>query len=216
MTLQTLHPKHFDHGLIVDQTPSPGLPIPDLDAATPHSLLTFVGPLGADILCHSISTGSFVDPQSYSQQSSAAITNATPSRHAPKITPEDRHIDWATWTASDILVRDRVLGRLWDEVTVRNLGLDPATSGTSTKRATFGQWRDLSQRLDPDLPVSASIGHPRTMKVDGEHHLCFHTCDGGLVSPAEVTIEGRPKGKGTDALFANAVSTMNELEVDKK
>jgi hypothetical protein len=124
VTLQTLHPVKFDHGAILAQTPLPGLKIPNASECTYQELLEFITPKAAEMLVQGIRNRLFIpDPNRLERsQNSASSKDINPSsstdtgrslRHAPKITAEDRHIDWKKWTMEDILRRDRVLGRLW-------------------------------------------------------------------------------------------------------
>jgi len=109
VTLQTLDEKTFDHGLILAQTPLPGLPIPNHSQCTYPELLDFVTPKAAEILIQGLRDRVFVPPLAdiRPQGSEHDI------KHAPKITPEDRHIDWRSWTSVTIGRRHRALGRLW-------------------------------------------------------------------------------------------------------
>lgn len=108
VTLQTLHPEKFDHGAILAQTPP--LEIPNAAQCTYEELLDFITPKAAEILAQGIRNRLFLsDPMC----ASSSTENGRPLRHAPKITTQDRHIDWAKWTTEDFLRRDRVLGRLW-------------------------------------------------------------------------------------------------------
>lgn len=107
VSLQTMHPTQFDHGTVLAQTPFPGLPIPD--NATPQTLLDILGPLGAEMLTGAIEDGNFIPPLKDILQGVSPPVHLT---HAPKITPEDRHLQ-DSWDAAEIQLRDRVLGRLW-------------------------------------------------------------------------------------------------------
>ncbi|MCJ1415780.1 Methionyl-tRNA formyltransferase [Xylographa parallela] len=113
ITLQTLHHRHFDRGNILLQTPHPGLEIPNPDVITPTELSAFLAPKGAEILLRGLRESVFLsepDPEPTS-----GLT-----RPAPKITPEDRHIDWGKWSAREILRRHRVIGPLWSKATARH------------------------------------------------------------------------------------------------
>jgi hypothetical protein len=111
VTLQTLHPEKFDHGAILAQTPP--LEIPNASRCTYEELLDFITPKAADILVQGIRNHLFILDPNRPQSTSLSLETDQPLRHAPKITTEDRHVDWTKWTAQDILRRDRILGRLW-------------------------------------------------------------------------------------------------------
>jgi methionyl-tRNA formyltransferase len=112
VTLQTLHPERFDHGAILAQTPRPGIQIPP--HCTFHKLLDIVSPRASAMLIQGIRDRLFVPPiKDLTYQIQNLQQNSNGVRHAPKINTKDRHINWATMTASEICRRDRVVGRLW-------------------------------------------------------------------------------------------------------
>ena len=189
VTLQTMHPTRFDHGTILAQTPSPGIAVPE--DCTPDELLKVLGPLGADMLCNGIEQGLFVPTQ---ENAGAGIPDPQQLDHAPKITPEDRHIDWSTWTADGIILRDRVLGRLWDMETYKRC------SAFTSKRVTFhGPWTKLRSREPP----SGTPGQPIIVTSEGskEFKLGMRTCDEQIILPAAATVDGEKKGTGLAALI---------------
>ncbi|KAH0396597.1 Formyltransferase, partial [Aureobasidium melanogenum] len=112
VTLQTLHPKHFDQGRIIDQTSASGLAVPDEASATLDSLLAWIGPLGADMLYTNIMNGSFATDTDKKPAASRSLKNtkndlfgqldgsAEYPRHARKIVPEDRHVNFR-WPSSE-------------------------------------------------------------------------------------------------------------------
>ena len=193
VTLQTMHPTRFDHGMILAQTPAPGVALPE--KCTPDQLVEFLGPLGAEVLCRGIEEGLFLPPL---EAMRAAIPEPEPLDHAPKTTPEDRHIDWTTWTADQILLRDRVLGRLWDLETYKRC------STSSSKRVTFhGPWAKASSVAVVPCDISSDIpGQPVFCNVEYSKNLvlCIRTCDQQFVVPAAATIDGEKKGTGLAAL----------------
>ncbi|OQD84022.1 hypothetical protein PENANT_c014G01940 [Penicillium antarcticum] len=111
VTLQTLHLKHFDHGVVLSQTPAPGLDIPNPDSCTVPELLGIVAPKGAELLVSGIDKGLYVPPVVDAGWRAAEVTGEL--THATKITPEDRRIDWANWTLAKINRRSRIIGPLW-------------------------------------------------------------------------------------------------------
>ena len=193
VSLQTMHPTKFDHGVVLAQTPSPGLPIPD--DATPQSLLETLGPLGAEMLVRGIQENLFIPPFNNASQ---APTTHQPV-HAPKITPSDREILWSSQPSSEILLRDRVLGRLWDGSIWARTNLDAGKweGKHQALRATFeGPWRVTSgiEGLEPGTPF---LAHKVSTGVD---EIRFATCDGRAVVPGGMTQEGGKKGVGLGLL----------------
>jgi len=111
VTLQTLHPEKFDNGMILAQTPTPGLKIPNPTGCTYPELLEFISPKAADFLVQGIRDRTYVPPL----RSMGQIQRGPKSQliHAPKITAEDRQINWMAWSSEVFARRARVLGRLW-------------------------------------------------------------------------------------------------------
>lgn len=129
-TLQTLHPKEFDRGHILAQTPAPGIPIPE--DCTSAQLLDVLAPEGARLLVDGLKQNLHVPP--YPPPPIGRPTPFTPTptpmpgparlRHAPKIHKLDLRIDWGNrawgrdhdlypngqWTATDLARRFRAVG----------------------------------------------------------------------------------------------------------
>lgn len=207
VTLQTMHPTRFDYGKILAQTPPSGVPVPP--ECTPDELLKTLGPLGADILyygiedgifvpplmnmmCYDFEEGLIVPPRSDTQDT---VPKPQPLDHSPKITSEDRRINWTTWTADEILLRDRVLGRLWDSETYSR-----SLSNRAPKRTTFhGPWF-----IQNDVSCPTPAGEPSviiTGKRTKDLNLAIRTVDSKLVIPTSATIEGEGKGHGLMSLI---------------
>ncbi|KKK14528.1 methionyl-tRNA formyltransferase family protein [Aspergillus rambellii] len=203
VTLQTLHLQHFDHGTILAQTPPPGFEIPNSDSCTVPQLLDLVSPKGAEILVEGIRNGLFVPPIEdagwYSSEGQGELI------HAAKIKPEDRHIDWANWTWTDISRRIRVLGPLWSKSLV--------ATETSGKVPSFQQRRVIFTELEevnPPLKGSESFalvpGLPflegdHSSKPDSGNGVYVFTRDGKLVRIHQMKVEGEPNADALRAAF---------------
>lgn len=196
-----MHPTKFDHGVVLAQTP--GVDIED--DATTESLLEMLGPMGAELLVRGVEEGVFVPPlRDVSGETEIADHHRRPEpAHAPKISPADREIDWASWTADEILLRDRALGgRLWDSSLWARAGLDEGQWDASTAqkkflRATFtGPWRitDGAGVVEAGKPFLALD------PVTGSEEVRFATVDGKAVVPAAITQESGKKGQGVGVL----------------
>jgi methionyl-tRNA formyltransferase len=216
VTLQTLHPKKFDHGLILDQ-----LAIDVGPMSTAQDLNQYLGPLGAELLVEGLENESFVPPLKETRH--PTVENAEPS-YAPAITPEDRHIDWSGWTAGEILVRDRALGELWDMTTWNHCRRDIDGPDTSKRVVFGGPWEVLRGGLPveqeggrPRLPGSPiplrKMSAPREV-LPGERRepefLGICTCDGNIVIPT-----GGVKADGSALLLKNG-KLLNPLVKPKK
>ncbi|RDW60343.1 methionyl-tRNA formyltransferase [Aspergillus mulundensis] len=199
VTSRTLHLKHFDHGTILAQTPSPGFEIPNPDSCTVAELLDIVASKGAELLLEGIREGLFVPPVKdagwYSTQQKDLI-------HATKITPEDKHIDWATWTWADVSRRERVLGPLWSKSLVlgESSGPTPSFEQRRVILSEFEEVRPLNESevfaVVPGLPF---IDGEHTVKSDAKKGVYVFTKDRKLVRIHSMKVEGRPN---TDAFRA--------------
>lgn len=107
ITLQTLHPSHFDRGKILAQTALPGLDIPNPDTIKAPELSAFLAPKAAELLVKGLRNRVYL---SDTQAKAGPILE----RQAPKISSEDRHINWSSWSAEEILRRHRIIGPLWN------------------------------------------------------------------------------------------------------
>ena len=188
-----MHPTRFDHGTILSQTPAPGIPI--LEDSTPRDLIETLGPVGAELLCQGIDDGLFIDPVD-ARPDSQELGDLD---HAPKITPEDRHIDWETWTVEEILHRDRILGRLWDMETYGRC------FDSNPKRVAFeGPWTKADAATASITAVgSAAPGRIVLLRSDGSRtpKLGLQTFDHQIVVPSAATIDGEKKGTGIAAMI---------------
>ena len=112
ITLQTLDEHKFDHGLILAQTPRPGIAIPP--NCTVEELTSLVTKPAAELLLDGLRRAVHVPPRidlrGERGESEAGL------RYAPKVTKEDKRVDLEGWTADDAQRRLRVLGPLWMEV----------------------------------------------------------------------------------------------------
>ncbi|KAF2479951.1 formyl transferase, partial [Neohortaea acidophila] len=104
VTLQTMHPTQFDRGVVLERTAGV-----DVEGETVGSLVDALGRRGAELLCGAIERGLFLGPFDGGE----ARVDAGDCEYASKITAEDRRVNWTTWSSEEILLRDRVLGRLW-------------------------------------------------------------------------------------------------------
>ncbi|KIW18599.1 hypothetical protein PV08_02888 [Exophiala spinifera] len=108
VTVQTLHPSKFDQGLILDQTPAPGIAIPNPQSITTPQLIDLLAPLGAEMLVNAIRNKLYISPYEPVRDQG----NAREVAMAPKITPQMRVIDFTKFTATELLRRNRAIGPL--------------------------------------------------------------------------------------------------------
>jgi methionyl-tRNA formyltransferase len=140
ITLQTLHPSRFDEGIILDQTPPPGITIPNRDSITTKELTALLAPLGADMLVNALRDRLYGPPYRPVPTESSTGTGIT---HAPKITPQMCAVDFSAYTRDGILRRNRAIGPL------HALARD-STDSQRVIRVKFGT--DMRSSTTEDIP----------------------------------------------------------------
>lgn len=184
VTLQTLDSEHFDHGVILDQTPAPGFDIPEPDSCTVPRLLEVVSPKAAQILVDGVRNGLFVPPvKDAGWRSSKGEKSLI---HATKIKPEDRHIDWKHWTLAEILRRNRVLGPLWSFARTGERGV--------RKRVIFTEMEERKPVFpegNPNGSFTRGPGIPFVLMAGGQPELYVRTCDGKFIFLRQLKVEGQ-------------------------
>jgi methionyl-tRNA formyltransferase len=105
VSVQTLHPTQFDHGVVVAPSPPPGLRnTRDSRFADLHDELAAAG---AEMLVDVLKTRKYVAPHR------DAGWYAGPVDLAPKISPQDRFVDFGARTMDEVLAMQRALGNTW-------------------------------------------------------------------------------------------------------
>jgi methionyl-tRNA formyltransferase len=204
VTLQTLHPEKFDHGAILAQTPLPGFEIPNPSQCTYPELLRLVTPKAAEMLVQGIRDRVFLPGAISNTISISSKPYGNPIRHAPKITPMDRHIDWEKTTVDEILRRDRVLGRLWGLIHIEGQGPKRAVFGGLTAVPLDESFWGKEVSVTYKLPLVSNNGERVTLPclVDGEA-VIVSSPTGGAVRIEEITVAGDKKTGAAKALFLN-------------
>lgn len=195
MTLQTLHHKNFDHGVVLSQTPAPGFDIPNPGSCNVSELIEFVAPKGAELLVDGIDKGLFLPP--IKDAGWRSTEKPEDLIHATKIIPEDKHIDWSNWTKQDIERRNRVLGpgTLWSKALVSNKSGDGALS-FNYKRVILTDTEEVdppqgchSFSVVPGLPFATS---PHPVEPKKGRALYVFTQDGKSLRINQMKVEGEP------------------------
>jgi methionyl-tRNA formyltransferase len=207
VSVQTMHPTTFDAGVVLAQSPLPGVAISE--SATVDDMIAKLGPLGAEMLVQTVSCGSFISPIN---AVSTALLPEQELRHAPKLGAKDHQIQWSHWDASEVILRSRVLGRLWDNDILRTLATHKATDSNSntTKHVRvifYGPWQQI-RPVDVEwerLGAGHGAGRPFLYTcIDGDNSAEVKlgiTCAGNeAVSPASATIAGGKTGRGVAVL----------------
>lgn len=176
--MQTLHPEEFDRGQILAQSEYPGFKhscdnVPDLEAT--------VSPKAAEMLVQGLKDLVFVPPPRQDVGWYNTRGNNRPVRHAPKITPEDRHIDWATWPANRILRTHQIIGPLWNIA-------GAIKDGTPLPKRVI--WSSGFTEA-PAFNILPQPGHPIVVDPQsGAESVLIQTCDGHLLFVNDAKIEG--------------------------
>ncbi|PNS14075.1 methionyl-tRNA formyltransferase [Sphaceloma murrayae] len=162
VTVQTLHPREFDQGHIVAQSERPGVNLVYASAAGKGPLARNVerlGLLGADVLRDAIVEGRFLDlPET--EKDEVGKEGREGARHARKVKPMDRKFNAKEWDAEHVLLRDAVLGRLWNDETFQALKriqveaemtdeahINAAIAKAQGKRTVFNAWQDFTDEV---------------------------------------------------------------------
>ncbi|KAH6875296.1 methionyl-tRNA formyltransferase [Alternaria rosae] len=113
VSVQTLHPRHFDQGTILAQTPMPGYEIclpSEPRPETAQMLEQQLAAAGAEMLVHVLKEQRFVPPH---EDVGWYAHSDGPIDHAPKITKQDRFVDFRKHTLADVIAKRNALGDLW-------------------------------------------------------------------------------------------------------
>ncbi|TVY87731.1 Methionyl-tRNA formyltransferase, mitochondrial [Lachnellula willkommii] len=196
VTLQTLDEKAFDHGIILAQTPRPGLAIPNGEICTYYDLLRWIKPQAAQMLVEGLRDRVFVPPL---VDVGKHDINPKP---APKITKEDTRIKAHQWGQPvDIFAHYRALGRLWalfqsDDGSVKRVILEDIEMLPVSEIPDDAYiWQPVPQKSDPSGQIHKSTWEMRGSKKQDAIYLRY----GGVVALRvnQVTIEGEKKKAAT-------------------
>lgn len=190
VTVQTLHPSKFDEGKIVMQTNSPGLDIPEPDNIRSPELRELLAPIGAEMLVECLRKGRYLQPTE--SQGQDKMLN-----HAPKLSPDSRHIDFKTMSLTHILRLNRALGRLWVSVAAESekanvrlvLGQDVREADTSQLEHVP---KDFMGCVSPGIPFNITESTERV--EESRSPLLVKTSDSKILSISDMTVSGTKPG----------------------
>ena len=154
-------------------------------------LLEQVAPVGADMLLSCIKNRLYLFDNDISEQvRDAQEAAAAAARAAPKITPNDRFINWETWTAEEIMRRHRVIGPLWSSARFND-------EGKSEKRIIWSAGFDQTNNTPT---VDVVIGQPVVIGTESSaQNVYVRTCDNKMLAIREIKIEGGEQAKPINA-----------------
>lgn len=178
-----MHPTQFDKGMILAQTEYPGF---EHSCSTVPELVDVVAPKGAEMLVQGLRDRVYVPPLKDLSLHLSKISGRL-SRYAPKITRNDLHINWDTWTAERILLTQRLMmGSLWNEGEVLCSG-----GGIESRRII---WSQGFQLFSGPMNNLAEYGRPIIIKDRRSKalpYLFVGTCDGYTLTTQGIKIAGK-------------------------
>lgn len=110
VSLQTLDPKAFDHGVILAQTPSPGVPIPA--GTTLQQLTVSLAKVGAEMLVQGLRDGVHVPPYTNAGWMADQLKGEE-LVHAPKVSKGESQINWLQWDSTDVARFLNIFSTVW-------------------------------------------------------------------------------------------------------
>ncbi|KAK8185893.1 formyl transferase [Phyllosticta citribraziliensis] len=189
VSVQTLHHAHFDRGTILEQTPYPGIDIPDPETCTPAQLSCHLAPIGASMLVDALRSRAFVPPLKEVEWYQSAELKGRRIRHAPKITKEDMHVDFKTWSSDRIIRTLRILGELWDDTIYEKLcnQKDDGPKRIKIHKVSVAELDELESDIE-------TIPEPFWSPLYG--CVTHYTSDRKIICLESFTVQGHGQGKG--------------------
>ncbi|KAI5304868.1 Methionyl-tRNA formyltransferase, partial [Ascosphaera atra] len=215
VTLQTLHPSRFDHGLILDQQP---FEIPGPEQCDLQTLTDLVSTKGADMLARAVRERVFVPPltpvATQEVEREGKEEGKGKLRHAPKVQKEDMHVDWKSWDWKVISRRYRALGSAWSVAAARpQARKDGAKESSEAQmqrlRVIFPVLRPVDERNqavlretlsdlgveDSEVPAGVPFalmrgGGDGSTLPDGTQPIFVNTVAGEYLQADEIKVEG--------------------------
>ena len=153
-------------------------------------LLEQVAPAGADMLLKCIKHRLYLVDNDILEGVQDIKEAAAAARAAPKITSNDRFIDWEAWTAEEIMRRHRVIGPLWSSAKFND-------EGKSERRIIWSTGFDQTSNTPiVDVPV----GQPVVIGTESSgQNVYVRTCDNRMLAIGEIKIEGEGQAKPIQA-----------------
>lgn len=180
VSVQTLHPKYFDQGTILAQSPAPGICMGSNPSA--EALKTQLATLGAEMLVHVIKSGRYLPPLQdvgwYAKEGGNAM------HHAPKITKQNRFIDFHMADLSEVMATHAALGDCWC--------LLPNGERLIIHKLALREDHSSSEHTHP----------PGIWHKDGCKFPIITTTDGHQLFILESTYSGGKRGGGNTKLLA--------------
>ena len=163
VTLQTLHPTRFDAGTVLDQTPEPGVAIPDPTGYGLMDLQAISAKMTAKMLIKAIRERNFIPPHKDVRQVKGDA-NPRLASYAPKIDRKMRFVDFQTMSSSQVSRMNRAIAPLWAEAYANDIAspiaiiFSPALHVATTSTAD-GQGIEVIPSIMRGLPYVSLTEH---------------------------------------------------------
>jgi methionyl-tRNA formyltransferase len=198
MSLQTLHPTSFDEGIILDQTPWPGIVVPD--KCDYQTLLEIMQPLGAEMLVKAIRKRLYLPPLHAVGWVGKFDNAKTMYKHAPKIETAHKLLCFERMDSSHILRMSQAFESTWafaaaapqrSKIKRQRIIFQGPLSILSTPSTIFEDNMSV-----PEVPPGLPYWRTDAMNDAKEHTtlpLFVNTIDGKTISADYLKIEGGVK-----------------------
>ncbi|KAM0251690.1 hypothetical protein ACHAQJ_008060 [Trichoderma viride] len=189
VSLQTLDPKVFDHGVVLAQTPSPGLPIPP-DATLQH-LTKSLAKVGAEMLVQGLRDGLHVPPYTDAGWMAGQLKDKE-LVHAPKVSKGESQISWLEWRCIDFARFLNIFNTVWTQARndkgkfKRVLFLD---AESVLEQDVTGRSEEVTFRID-----AGNQGQDicKAVRIDDENDAFYiQTAHDGWVRVRNVKVDGK-------------------------
>lgn len=189
VSLQTLDPKVFDHGTVLTQTPSPGLPIPA--SATLQNFTEALAKVGAEMLVQGLRDGLHMPPYTDAGWMAGQLKGEE-LVHAPKVGKGESQIRWSEWTPSHFERFVNIFNTVWTQAR-NNKG--------KFKRVLFLDVEAVPEHdvtgRDDEVLFRVEAGNQRkdiqrAVRIDDERDASYiQTAQGGWVRVKSVKVDGK-------------------------
>lgn len=201
-------------GLPVPQTlPNPAREEADEEDSQYNALSQLAHQESAKILIEGLRERVYIPPLQDVGWNQPSTKGEASIRKAPKIKDEHSHIDWSTWSAHQIILRQRLLGSVWSSAS----GPNGATRLKFSKPFTLlsKDLNDLRLKPNPNFPpgclyVAAAQPMPRIMAKPGQ--VMVNTSDSRTFRINEMTTDGTPSRDPLPALVKLQLVAESEVK----
>lgn len=201
VTLQTLDPERFDHGMILLQKPFK-IATPANEESSWYALVLKQASIeGGRLLVNGLRDAVFLPDHKFSQIQTLE-NEAPPLRHAPKITDADRELKLDEANVSEMIRQERVLGKVWVRARLytgetRRLVLSGLSSIEDSKAKSMiasivSKSGQSNNKFLGIFPARASAYTVLTVSAQDDTRLIIATAN-SFLAVEHITVEGDKK-----------------------